>query len=455
MAAVSPSVPSASPPLAMGLRLQLSILMFFQFAIWGAWFTVFGNRLAALGLGDYIGSMYGTMALGSIFAPLIVGQIADRYFSSEKLLAILHLAGAGLLYAMSQFEPVVGLSAPEVLQKSWIFYGLALGYALVYSPTLALANSVAFTHVPDGQRDFPGLRVLGTVGWILAGLTVGKVVSLFVPNPATSNVPFLLAAALSVGLGLYSFALPHTPPTGKAGDALPFLRAITLLKEPSFAVFFGASFLITVVLAFYYNYTGVFIGDRHKVSDVASTMAVGQVAEMAILPFLPWFLVRFGMKWVLALGMLCWGIRYLLFSQAPVNEIGWIMILVGIALHGICFDFFFAAGFIHVDKEAPSDIRGSAQALFTFLTYGVGMWIGSEFSNRIAAYFTTEKPAEVTSKAETATEWFAGRGWATREFTSSSAGVVKEIDWTSFWLVPACGVLVAFLVFVLFFRKKA
>jgi nucleoside transporter len=450
----APVAPSAStaPPLNMGVRVQLSVMMFLQFAVWGSWFTVFGNRLAALGLGDYVGSMYGTMALGSIFAPLIVGQIADRYFASEKLMAILHLAGAGLLFWMSQFQPVVGLDSAAIRAQSWVFYAIALGYALLYSPTLALANSVAFTHVPDGQRDFPGLRVFGTIGWILVGLTVGKVVSLFVPDPATSNAPFLLAAGLSAVLGVYSFFLPHTPPTGKAGDALPFLRAVKLLKDPSFAVFFGASFLITIVLAFYYNYTGLFIGDHHKAADVASTMTIGQLAEMLILPLLPLFLIRFGMKTVLALGMLCWGVRYLLFALAPVNELGWALVLLGIALHGFCFDFFFAAGFIHVDKEAPADIRGSGQALFTFLTYGVGMWLGSEFSNRIFGTFTTEQKTDVTAQTMRVTEWFADRGWVSREFVSSTPGIVKETDWQNFWLVPAAGVLVAFLIFVLFFR---
>ncbi|HEX4611204.1 MAG TPA: MFS transporter, partial [Urbifossiella sp.] len=274
MAHAASSGPSAAPPLSPGLRVNLSVMMFLQFAVWGAWFTVLGNRLAAMGLGEYIGRMYGSMALGSIFAPMIVGQIADRYFASQRLMGVLHLGGAGLLFWMSQIPPAP--SAGQADSTAWLFYAVALGYALVYSPTLALANAVAFTHVPDGQRDFPGLRVWGTIGWILVGLTVGKVVALAVPNPATSNAPFLLAAGLSAVLGVYSFFLPHTPPSGKTGDTLPFLRAVRLLKDPSFAVFFGASFLITIVLAFYYNYTGLFISDRHKVEDVASTMIVGQ-----------------------------------------------------------------------------------------------------------------------------------------------------------------------------------
>jgi len=421
MAANDSAFSSSAPPLLFGTRLQLSIMMFLQFAIWGAWFVTFGNRLTELGLGDYIGSLFGTMALGSIFAPIIVGQLADRYFASEKLLGLLHIVGAGLLYWMSQFESVKGAEPAVVLAASWKLWTIALIYALIYSPTLALSNTIAFTHVPDGQRDFPGLRVLGTIGWIAVGLFVGNAMKLISPTPAESEYPMMLAAGLSLALGIYSFFLPHTPAKGVAGDALPFLKALGLFRNFSFAVFFIASFLITIVLAFYYNYTGVFIGVKHGVTNVSTVMAIGQVAEMVILPFLPLFLLRFGMKWVLALGMLCWGVRYLLFSQAPVSEAGFALVLVGIGLHGICFDFFFAAGFIHVDKEAPSDIRGSGQALFTFLTYGLGMWLGSEFSNYVS-----------------------------RETT----GADKVTDWTTFWAIPAIGVLIALAIFVLFFRGK-
>ena len=424
MATLAPPVSSSAPPLQAVPRVQLSVMMFLQFAVWGAWFVTFGNRLGAIGLGDYVGSMYGTMALGTIFAPLIVGQIADRYFASEKLMGLLHLAGAGLLYAMAQFESVAGLPPEQVAAASWKFWGLALAYSLVYSPTLSLSNTVAFANVPDGGRDFPSLRVFGTIGWIAAGLFVGKVLSLAIDKPAESNGPFLLAAGLSAALGVFSFLLPHTPPKGQAGDALPFLKAVGLLQNFSFAVFFGASFLITIVLAFYYGYTGVFIADKHKVTDVSSTMAIGQVAEMVILPFLPLFLFRFGMKWVLALGMLCWGIRYGAFALAPADNAGFYLMLFGIALHGICFDFFFAAGFIHVDSEAPAEIRGSAQALFVFLTYGVGMWLGNTLSEQVA------------------------------RMTTTTVGTVKTTDWQTFWLIPAAGVLAALAVFVLFFRGK-
>jgi nucleoside transporter len=410
------------PSLDMGLRLKLSVMMFLQFATWGAWFVIMGNYLDSHGFSKgVIGSIYGTMALGTIFAPLFIGQIADRFFSSERLMAVLHIVGAGLLYWMGQ------------IQDATLFYWVALMYALVYSPTLALSNSIAFTHVPDGGRDFPGLRVLGTVGWIVANWIVGLL--LFItPTQAgqpMTNQPFILGAVFSWMLGIFSLMLPHTPPPGKAGDAVPFLKAIGLLKDFSFAVFFAVSFVITIVLAFYYGFTGIYLqgGVRLEADSVAPVMTIGQFAELLLLPFLPYFLKRWGMKWVLAVGMLCWGIRYALFSlyaQADAVVL-YPLVLLGIALHGVCFDFFFAAGFIYVDEKAPSDIRGSGQALFTFLTYGVGMWLGNEVSGKLGDFYT-KQVIDATDKE------------------------VAVTDWTMFWLIPAIGVLVCFAVFVLFFR---
>lgn len=407
------AVASAKPPLDMGLRIKLSVMMFLQFAIWGSWFVILGNYLANLDPakfdGKVIGGIYGTMALASIFAPLFVGQIADRFFASEQLMGVLHIVGACFLYWMGQIDD------PDT------FFWVALVYALIYSPTLALSNSIAFSHVPDGERDFPGLRVLGTVGWIVANWLVGALLLLKV------NEPFTLGAVFSWMLGIYSFMLPHTPPPGKKGDAVPFLKAGSLFKDFSFAVFFGVSFVITIVLAFYYGFTGLFLekGVHIPEADVAPLMTIGQFAELLLLPFLPFFLKRVGMKWVLALGMLCWGIRYALFSLYARESIlaFYPLVILGIALHGICFDFFFAAGFIHVDNKAPADIRGSGQALFTFLTYGVGMWLGNLASGYLKDYFTD--------------------------------AATKEVDWASFWIVPALGVLLSFAVFVLFFRDTA
>lgn len=433
--------PMTIPPLSAQLRLPLSIMMFLQFAIWGSWFTVLNIRLKdSIGLGDWIGVIMGTMALGTIFTPLFIGAIADRYFSSERLMAVLHLAGAGLLYWMAQLtghEPMI-LGRPT-------FFWVALLYALVYSPTLALANSIAFTHIPDATRDFPGIRVLGTIGWIAAGLAVNFVLGPIYANTGVradaSNGPLLMAAVLSLVLGAYSLVLPHTPPPGGSSSLFPAFQAIGLLRNWSFAVFFIISTAITIVLAFYYNYTGVFLSDHLKITQVAATLTIGQVSEMIILPFLPLVLWRWGIKWVLAVGMLAWGLRYWLFSyiggrtivptfgdlaglESRTDSMYW-LVLFSLAFHGVCFDFFFAAGFIHVDNEARPEIRGSAQALFTFLTYGLAMWLGSELSN-----------------------------WYYNLQSVPGIGAEKVTNWELFWLLPSLGAFAALILFVLLFRLR-
>lgn len=395
---------AAPPPQSFGLGkvamtpvniLRLGLMMFFQFAVWGAWFVTLGVYLEK-GLnfsGAWIGAIFGTMALGTIFSPMIVGAIADRYFNSEKLMGLLHLLGGVLLLIL----PVMGKS-PET------FYAIALLYALLYSPTLALANSITFSHVPNGTVWFPILRTFGTIGWIAAGLFVGSVLPGLVGLKADETIdatayPLYLAGILSILLGFFSFLLPPTPPTGKQGEMLPAFKAIGLLRDPSFAIFFGVSFVITIVLAFYYGFTGNYLNDSilpmlpedWRPKSVAPVMAIGQVAEMLILPFLGVCLYFLGMKWVLAVGMLAWGVRYLLFSFGAGGEsamIPAVVVIASLALHGICFDFFFAAGFIHVDNNAPKEVRASGQALFTFLTYGLGMWLGNTMSGVIVDRYT-------------------------------------------------------------------
>ncbi len=460
----------AVPRLAPGRRLSLSIMMFLEYAIWGAWFVVLNIYLEKkLGFtGTQVGSIYGTMALGTIFAPLFVGQIADRYFSSEKLMGWLHLVGAALLVAWAGCEKLgvpVEEQGPDgsivVIQTISILglkmttfhlmYVIALIYALFYSPTLVLSNSITFANVPDGERDFPRLRVFGTIGWIAAGLIVGQVLSRIVPGANATNSPLLLAAGFSAALGVFSFFLPHTPPPGKVGDAFPALRAVGLLRSPSFAVFFGVSFVITIVLAFYYTFTSVYL-DAVTLPSIAglpklpkegveytinlgfaqipiilnseTVMTIGQISEMFLLPFLPWFLRKLGMKWVLVMGMAAWGLRYLLFALGASASVNPWVVVASLALHGVCFDFFFAAGFIYVDNEAPRDIRASGQALFTFLTYGVGMWLGSELSGVVKDHFNSG-----TTKA-------------------------PILDWYHIWLVPCIGVVASLFVFALFFRMK-
>lgn len=397
------------PALDIATRVPLSVMNFLEFAVWGAWFVVLGNYLNSMQFSRKdIGRIYATMSLGAVISPMFVGAIADRYFASEQLMGILHLVGAALLYWMATIKTV----RP--------FYWAALAYALVYAPTIALSGSVTFANVPDGGRDFPTIRVLGTIGWIAAGLALRFMLK---PGQAVNNRPLLLAAGLSLALGIYSFFLPHTPPRGEG--EIPFLKAFGLLGEFSFAVFFGVSFFITLALAFYYSWTALFLESDAKVKpeNVGPVMTIGQWMEIIFLLLLPWFLEKLGMKWVLVIGMAAWGLRYAIFAaRAPFP-----ILLVGLALHGICYDFFFAAGFIYVDATAPADIKASGQALFAVLTYGLGMWLGTEASG-----------------------WL--NQWATTDVADPQTGaIVKKTDWTKFWMIPCVGVIICLIAFVALF----
>jgi nucleoside transporter len=399
-----------APQLELSVRLSLSTMNFLEFAVWGAWFVVLGQYLNALNFtGKQIGSIYATMSLGSFVTPIIVGAVADKYFPGEYVMAALHLVGAALLFWMAQ------------IRTPGKFYLVTLFYALIYSPTLPLSNGIIFRNIEDGARDFPTIRVLGTIGWIAANLFL-KV--LLKPGQPVNNRPLLLASALSAALGLFSFLLPHTPPDPKA-NPFPFWDAVDLLREPSFAIFFGVSFLITIALAFYYSFTSLYLEQKVRVrSDlVGPLMTIGQWMEIIFLLSLPWFLQYLGMYWVLFIGMAAWGVRYGIFAIGRPFP----LIVFGLALHGICFDFFFAAGFIHVDNTAPKTISNSAQSLFAALTYGLGMYLGTELS-----------------------------GWlhssCTRNVADPATGeIVKVTNWTKFWLVPCIGVLVCLGLFLLFY----
>ena len=442
------STPSDAPPLALPLRANLSIMMFLQFAIWASWFVIFFPYLLKNGFtGTQAGTLMGNMALGAIFSTIFAGYIADRLMSSERLMAICHLLGAGLLYGIAQIHSV---------DDYLTLYVLTLAYALLYNPTLVLANSISFHHIPDGQRDFPGIRVFGTIGWIVASLVIGRLFTGEDTTSASTNGPLLIAAGLSAVLGVYSLFLPHTPPKGQA-EGIPIFKALGLFRDFSFAVFFIVSLAITVVLAFYYVVTSDFLGAPAAVGgcgvkDVTSLMAIGQVCEMIFLPILPLFLLRMGMKWVLVLGMACWGLRYFLFANAGADGLPFFLALVGIVLHGFCFDFFFAAGFIHCDNEAPRDIRASAQALFSFLTYGIGMWLGSMLAGALRDSFTGPVSLTGTTLGDDPGQ---ANAMAALGGAPSYVATTPVTDWSQFWIVPSVGVLACMVVFILFFQMKS
>ena len=349
------------------IRLKLSTMMFLNFFVWSIWFVTMGTYLIKGNIaatGEQTGAAYGTQCLGAIIAPFIIGLIADKFFPAQKILGLLHLAGAGLLYFIAT-------------QTSFAsFYSLLLIYMIIYMPTLALVNAITLKQVTNAEKEFAGIRMWGTIGWIAAGLIIGRMA--WENNPAARAVTFKVAAAVSVLLGIGSFFLPNTPPP-KAGQKVTVsevlgLDAIKILKDKNYLIFFIASILICIPLAFYYGQANLFLNEA-GMQGAAGKMTLGQVAETVFLFLMPFFFVRFGVKKMLLIGMLAWVLRYLLFAYGNTGDNLW-MLYTGIIFHGICYDFFFVTGQIYTDQKAGPHIRSSAQGLITLATYGIGMYIG-------------------------------------------------------------------------------
>ncbi len=403
---------SAENTLSASVRVRLSAMMFFQFFIWGAWFVTLSTYLGQ-GLsfdGTDIGAAYTTMPWGAIVAPFIVGMVADRFFAAEKVLGVMHLAGAGLLWAAS------GVSTPT--EVFWILFV----YALCFNPTLALVNAISFHQMVTPAKQFPAIRVFGTIGWIVAGGIVG-----FMRVEPTA-IPLQIAAGCSAVLGVFAFTLPHTPPKSlgrkvTVRDVLG-LDALGLMKDRSFAIFVLGSLLISIPLAFYYGFTNLFLNEM-GVHNAAGKMTMGQMSEVFFLLVMPLFFVRLGVKRMMLVGMLAWAIRYLLFAYGNSTDLVF-MYYIGIVLHGICYDFFFVTGQIYVDNTAPKAIQASAQGFITLVTYGVGMLIGT---------------------------WIAG--FVVEGHQVMDGGQIVGHLWTAIWLWPATMAFVVILLFAFFFKDKA
>lgn len=398
------------------IRLKLSIMMFLEFFIWGAWFvtlgTFLGNNLKASG--SETAAIFSTQSWGAIIAPFIIGLIADRYFNAEKILGILHLIGAFLMYQMYQSEEV------------GMFYTYVLSYMILYMPTLALVNSVSFNQMKDPEKEFANIRVWGTIGWILAGLSISFIfhwdAAAAISGGMLKNT-FLLAGIAAFVLGIFSFTLPKTPPKVsdekiKIGDIIG-LDALMLLKDKNFAVFFISSILICIPLAFYYQNAHPFLTES-GVENPTGKMAIGQISEALFLLLIPVFFTRFGFKKTILVGMLAWAIRYVLFAYGNGGDLSFMLIL-GIALHGICYDFFFVSGQIYTNSKAGEKYKSAAQGLITLATYGVGMLIG-----------------------------FAVAGWITDNYKT----VEGTINWEMVWIIPAGIAFAVFVLFALLFNEK-
>jgi len=356
------------------MRVRLSSMMFLEYFIWGAWYVTLGTWLAGPlhFTGEQIGLAAGATSVGAILAPFFVGLIADRLFATQKILALLHLLGASLLLT----------AATQTLFV--IFYPLVLVYCFCFMPTLALTNSLAFRQIRDIKAEFGSIRVLGSLGWIVAGLLIGSL-----RLEATSS-PMKLASLSSLAMGLYCLTLPSTPPLGSMIDRFSIRsifprEAVALLKERSMMIFVIASFLICIPLQFYYAFTNLFL-NQVGVQNAAGKMTGGQMSEVLCMILIPWFFRRLGVKYMLVAGIGAWVVRYIFFAYGNVTGGMW-MLWGGILLHGICYDFFFVTGQIYVDQKADIGLRAAAQGLITFITYGLGMFVGSWLSGLVVQHY--------------------------------------------------------------------
>ncbi len=383
----------------------LAAMMFMQYFIWGAWYVTMGTymveHLKASGI--EIGATYSALAIATMISPFFVGLIADRFFAAQSIMGVLHLVGALLLYLATQIE------------HSNTFYWVILFYSLLYMPTIALSNSVAFSQMTDPGKQFPWIRVFGTLGWIASGLLIGKL------GIEKTSSTFYMAAAVSAGLGLLSFVLPNTPPKAQSTDASKAFGtdALVLLKEKPYLVFFIAAILVCIPLSFYYGFANPFLNEIHF-ENAAGKMTLGQVSEAVFILAIPFLFNRIGVKKMLLMGMTAWILRYICFAYGNTETLSW-MLYAGIILHGICYDFFFVTGYMYTEKKAGEKIKNAAQGLFTFATYGVGMFIGT---------------------------WFSGYIVDQNKLTAETH------NWQNIWYVPAYIALGVLVYFILFFREK-
>lgn len=422
---------------------RLSIMMFLQFFIWGAWAPTLGACFSANGIAEAIANAYSAGPIAAIIAPLFLGLIADRFFSSQKVFGSMMLLSAVFMY--------LAIGYAEAGNTQMIGY-MFLGHMLCYMPTLGLGNSIAFANVDDPNK-FPAIRVWGTIGWIAAGLIVGA------SGWSTSINILWISVFAAIASGIYSFTLPHTPPPAKGTPldigSLLMKDAFAMLTKLPFLVFIVCSTLLCVPLAYYYLYTSNLLTNA-GFEQASSVMTLGQMSEIFFMLLIPFFFRMLGVKWMLLIGMSAWIVRYLLFAFGAPDQVTW-MLLAGLIVHGVCYDFFFVTGFMYADKRADEKIRGQVQSMLVFFTQGIGMFFGFSFADQQKQ--NTMKSEEALSQAFASAREAQDIGYFEKLSQMFSQSIPEGIDsallsetmnqWKEFWLLPAgmaAAVMVLFAV---------
>jgi nucleoside transporter len=380
-------------------------MMFLQYYIWGSWYVTMGTFMTGFlkSTGIQIGAVYSALAIATMISPFFIGMIADRFFAAQRLMGILHILGGFLLFIASKVD------------NNITFYWVILLYSLAYMPTIALSNSVAFRQMSDPGKEFPMVRVFGTVGWVISGFMIA--ILGIEKTPAT----FYMASVVSIILGLFSFALPNTPPEAKSKSttkSILGIDALILFKERSYSIFFISAIFVCIPLSFYFGFANLYL-NQSGMENAAGKMVMGQISEALFILAIPFLFNRIGVKKMLLIGMTAWIARYLCFAFGNMGANLW-MLYAGIILHGVCYDFFFVTGYMYTEKKSNERIKNTAQGLFTFVTYGLGMFIGTWFSGFVTSYYT----------------------------------VNNVYQWKNIWYVPAYIAVAVLICFIFFFREK-